>query len=129
MTWVICQLHLNELPFRHFYYGVDGKPTGPSSFRGPIGGAICDAVHRLPVVNFKKFSSRVRTVPQSVLDGFTRDQKYLYEISIAVQSGFLCEKLKTRNPGTVVQSRWLTTANNILRLYVSDEKPTPELKR
>ena len=33
-----------------------------------------------------------------------------------------------RNPGCLNHSRWLTTANRILRLYVSDKEPSDNLK-
>ena len=36
--------------------------------------------------------------------------------------------LAMRNPGCLNHSRWLTTANRILRLYVSDKKPSENLK-
>ena len=37
MQWLVCQLHLNELPFKHVFELVDGKTSGPGSFKGEIG--------------------------------------------------------------------------------------------
>ena len=35
--WVICLLHLNELPLRKRFTTLDGIPTGRCSFNGAIG--------------------------------------------------------------------------------------------
>ena len=35
--WVICLLHLNELPLRHVFQNLHGVTSGPDSFSGPIG--------------------------------------------------------------------------------------------
>ena len=37
LQWVICLLHLNELPLRHVFQNLDGVTSGPDSFSGPIG--------------------------------------------------------------------------------------------
>ncbi|GBO12141.1 hypothetical protein AVEN_204982-1 [Araneus ventricosus] len=38
------------------------------------------------------------------------------------------EDLAARDPGPLSHSRWLPTANRTLRLYLSEESPTPELQ-
>ena len=38
LQWVICLLHLNELPLRHVFQKLDGVISEPDSFSGPIGG-------------------------------------------------------------------------------------------
>ena len=38
LQWVVCLLHLNELPLRHVFQNLDGITSGPDSFSGPIGG-------------------------------------------------------------------------------------------
>ena len=35
--WMICVLHLNELPFRYIFEAIDGRTTGPKCFEGDIG--------------------------------------------------------------------------------------------
>lgn len=40
LQWLICLLHLNELPFRHLFQTLDGETTGPKSFSGPIGSQL-----------------------------------------------------------------------------------------
>ncbi|KAI9552227.1 hypothetical protein GHT06_022581 [Daphnia sinensis] len=107
----ICQLHLNELPFRHIFKELDGKTTGPSSYFGCI------------------VRGRVKQIPDAVTNQFTGDQKYLYDICLAVQTGIIPTGLELRSPGKLSEARWLTKANRILRLYISTEKPTDKLNR
>ena len=52
------------------------------------------------------------------------DQKYLLDIYRAVLGGSCSSSLAARNPGKMVHSRWLTTANRLLRLYVSTNEPS-----
>lgn len=35
LQWLICLLHFNELPLRHFTEEIDGKYSGPRDFAGP----------------------------------------------------------------------------------------------
>ena len=55
------------------------------------------------------------------------DQKYLHEICTAVIKGQCPQDLFLRNPGAINHSRWLTTGNRILRLFVGSEEPSHEL--
>lgn len=34
LQWIICMLHLNELPLRHLFNKLDGKTSGPGSYNG-----------------------------------------------------------------------------------------------
>src|SRR6218665_2639965 len=56
------------------------------------------------------------------------DQQYLYEMCQAISAGTCSPDLAARRPGPVVHSRWLTTANRILRLYVGSDDPSDYLK-
>ena len=53
------------------------------------------------------------------------DQKYLYEIVKAVETGHVFEQLANLYPGKMAHSGWLTTANRIMRLLFIrvNEKP------
>ena len=53
LQWVICFLHLNELPLRHVFQNLDGVTSGPDFFSGPIGRQLNDAVSEWKVVKFK----------------------------------------------------------------------------
>ena len=37
MQWLVCLLHVNELPLRHLFLHIDGTTAGPKSFLRPIG--------------------------------------------------------------------------------------------
>src|SRR6218665_2060583 len=56
------------------------------------------------------------------------DQRYLMEICNSISIGECGVDLALRNPGCLNHSRWLTTANRILLLYVSDKKPSENRK-
>ncbi|GBL90223.1 hypothetical protein AVEN_130338-1 [Araneus ventricosus] len=47
---------------------------------------------------------------------------------MAIKSGNCKEDWAARDPGPLSHSRWLTTANRTLRLYISEESPTPEVQ-
>ena len=67
-------------------------------------------------------------VSEDTKRNLSTDQKYLYDIVRAVETGHVSEKLANLRPGKMVHSRWLTTANRIIRLYVSVEDPSETLK-
>ncbi|GBO01137.1 hypothetical protein AVEN_242058-1 [Araneus ventricosus] len=48
IQWIICLLHINELPLRHLF---EVKPSGPSSFTGDIGQNL-KACEKLSLVVF-----------------------------------------------------------------------------
>lgn len=68
------------------------------------------------------------TCPASVVNDLSDDQKYLYNIVHAIQSGSLNDTLQSRKPGPIFMARWLTLASRILRLYVTFEKPSRKLR-
>ena len=130
LQWAICQLHLNELPFRHLFVFLDGATTGPNSYKGPIGLAINNDLRQRPIVKFKEMKGRIHKLPQEVVQNFTGDQRYFYDMCLAIRKGFpLNEALANRSPGKLCESRWLTKANRIMRLYVSTLNPSDSLRR
>jgi hypothetical protein len=124
MHWFICQLHSNELPLRHLVTHLDGETTGPSDFSGPIGKQLKEC-EKLPVVSFEKIETEIPSVDNK--SDLSTDQKYLYEILTAVSEGVCSADLANKYPGHMSHSRWLTTANRILRLYVSTKTPNDNL--
>lgn len=85
-----------------------------------------------------------------ILKKLSTDQQYLYDICQAVSTGSCSQSLANRYPGMDVlfmliygniietiflkfnmgnlsHSRWLTTANSVLRLYVSTAEPSETL--
>src|SRR6218665_3265107 len=53
---------------------------------------------------------------------------YLYEMCQAISAGTCSPDPAAQRPGPIVHSRWLTTANRILRLYVGSDDPSDNLK-
>ena len=123
LQWFICQLHANESPLRHLMQQMDGKTTGPQGFSGDIGKKLHDC-EKLPIKGFSKISTEMCLLDQKIVNDLSTDQKYLYDICIAVGRGNVPESLAARKPGKMSHSRWLTTASRILRLYVSTSEPS-----
>lgn len=126
LQWIICLLHLNELPLRHLFAKLDGNTTGPNTYSGAIGKLLDDCEKRSVVV-FEKIEGMLPNI--SNVKDLSSDQRYLYDITSAVISGECSPDLSNRSPGKMSHARWLTKANRILRLYVSTEIPTNELKQ
>lgn len=57
------------------------------------------------------------------------DQMYLLQICQAVKSGVCPAELARKSPGNISHARWLTTANRILRLYITESKPSKNLTK
>ena len=54
LQWMICMLHLNELPFsRHLFEEIDRPTTGPKSFTGEIGKELNSDLRQLPISKFQ----------------------------------------------------------------------------
>ncbi|GBM51385.1 hypothetical protein AVEN_168771-1 [Araneus ventricosus] len=120
----VCLLHFNELPFRHLFINLDGETTVSKSVSGPIGTQL-SKYEKLPVVNFKSNECEISEIERKIL---SKDQQYLLDISYAVKSGSSPEDLFVSEPGPLSHSRWLTTANRVLRLYLSIKNTTDEHK-
>ena len=105
------------------FQSLDGATAGPHGFAGTLGKALnkCD---ELPVVEYRQVETDLPHVDPRDL---STDQRYLYEIAQAVSSGDCLRDLSLRNPGALNHSRWLTTANRLLRLYVECENPSDPL--
>ncbi|KAK3909792.1 Glycine--tRNA ligase beta subunit [Frankliniella fusca] len=124
LQWIVCLLHFNELPFRHLLIHIDGPTSGPNKFSGPIGQLLPNC-ETLDVVKFKAVECNL---PEMDLTDFSSDQKYLFQIADAIRSGTCSPELASRKPGPINMARWLTTANRIVRLYISTKKPTKKLQ-
>ncbi|GBM30459.1 hypothetical protein AVEN_153317-1, partial [Araneus ventricosus] len=48
----------------------------------------------------------------------SKDQQYLLDIVRAIQTEQRAPDLAVRDPGSLSHSRWLTSANRILRLFI-----------
>lgn len=124
LHWFICQLHANELPLRHLIQHLDGGTSGPKAFSGPIGKSLANC-ENLPVVRFVLISSEF---PEIDTKDLSTDQRYLWDICQAVKNGNCSSDLSLKHPGKLSHARWLTTANRILRLYISFQVPSNQLQ-
>ena len=125
LQWVICMLHFNALPFRHLFACLDGATAGPQSFSGSIGKSLSD-YHKLPVRDFERIDCFIP--PTNRRDDLSKDQKYLLDISQAIKTGVCSPDLVVAHPGPLCHFRWLTAANNTLRVYILTPNPSSELK-
>jgi hypothetical protein len=123
IQWIICLLHFNELPLRHLFEYIDGKSSGPTSYTGDIGRNLKEC-EKLPLVAFNRIECDLPDIDPTTLSS---DQKYLLDICTAISSGVCSSDLAKRQPGTLNLVRWLTTANRILRFYISTSDPSNEL--
>ena len=121
-----CQLHANELPLRHLIENLLGKSSGPTGFTGQFGKDLANCEH-MPIVDYNFIVTESVEIDEEVRQSLSTDQKYMYDIYEAVRTGICSESLARREPGRLNHARWLTTANRILRLYVSTEKPSEAL--
>lgn len=128
VQWVICMLHTNELPLRHYFSLLDGNTTGPNSFKGPIGQIIIypELLRSLPVVDFEKIPSP--ELPELDAAALSKDQQYLYLMCKAVSTGNKQSQIFVRKPARVHHARFMNLGSNCLRLYVSKEAPSEQLK-
>lgn len=135
LQWLICMLHFNELPLRKLFSVVDGKTTGPSSHEGPITKLLSFDPQTKPIINFQPIPGSVVDVPETVTKDLSSDQLYLLKICLLIQQGVQnadhnnMRYLKTAQPGALSHARWLTKANRLLRLYVSTESASDDLRR
>lgn len=61
------------------------------------------------------------------LTDLSTDQQYLLDMCHAISTGNVQDNLASRAPGNLSHARWLTTANRILRLYITEVKPSMNL--
>ena len=116
--------HFNELPLRHLFAHLDGTTAGPNAFTGTLGKALLSC-QSLDVVSFQTIDGDLPEMTD--FESLSKDQRYLYEMCLAVKCGSISESLSSREPGKMVHSRWLTTANRLLHLYVSTSQPSQSL--
>ena len=75
-----------------------------------------------------KFEAINYEFPKVIIQNLSNNHSYLYEMCCSVSNGNCSEGLTRQNPGKMPHSRWLTTANRILRLNISTKKPEQSLQ-
>ena len=122
--WVICMIHLNELPLRHLIEKLDGKTCSADKFKGEIG-KLLPKVDQFKInYNFKALpeGEDMIDLPEDVVKSLSTDQQNCYLLVKAIKSGNLPKDLANKKCGPINHSRWLTTAQAILMLWVRDHK-------
>ena len=135
---IICLFHLNELPLKALMRTFVGKSLSSKSYEGPLGRAILrDDLSTLPVADYKPISwdnedetPFPRFDDEFLQQSLRSDQLLLYHLCLGAKMGSLKDgsdrsrrilSLEIPEPN---QSRWLTTAARIIRLYLSTSDPT-----
>ena len=124
MQGIVCLIHFNELPFRSIFEFINGPTSGPHTYTGPIGSKF-PGCEKLSIVKYKTMDC---DIPKLVSSDLSKDQRYLLEISKAIRSGTCPDELRLRNPGRIHKACWLTTANRILRLFISTKTPCAKMR-
>jgi len=141
MQWLVCQLHGNELPLCHLMQHLYGLTHGLRAFSGPID-KVLSKCEQLPVTTFENIEVAFANCEFAnyanceivncelclIVNELSTDQQYVWEITNVVSNGYCPQALPKREPGALNHSRWLTTANRLLRFYVSTEDPSEGLK-
>lgn len=129
LHWIICMLHLMDLILKAVVSLYYGDTIGPGVYFGKINEEL-HGCHTLPIVEFATVS--LKNMPACCTQSFDQsrlnyDQKYLYELSQAVDTGNVTGHLADRKPGELSEPRWTTLASRMLRLYISSENPSLKL--
>ena len=80
VKWLLCMLHINELPLKHLVLHLNSTTSGPTAFSGNIGKVLAKC-HKLAIV---KFDARQNNLPNALHEVMTnnisKDQQYLYNM-------------------------------------------------
>ncbi|GBM66146.1 hypothetical protein AVEN_68276-1 [Araneus ventricosus] len=117
---IMCLPHFNEFPLLHLF---ERKSTGPSSYTGDFGRNL-KGCEMLPLVAFNNIERELPDIDPTKL---SCDQKYLFDYCTAISSGVGSSDIATNQPDKLNLALCLTTANGILRLYISTSNPLNEL--
>ena len=97
LQWIICLLHFNELPLRALFVALDGVTDRPKSFSGPLGKQLEDCEKKTVII----FQAIECILPDVNKKDLSVDQKYLLNISKAINSGKCTFDLSLDQPGTL----------------------------
>ena len=109
LQWIVCLLHLNELPLRHIFQQLNGSTKGPDSFSGMIGKQLNGRVSSWTVANFQPIpNDQFPILPDEAIKSFSSDQYYALLTCQGVMKGIVDTDLKYLEVGGLCHSRWLT---------------------
>ena len=133
VQWIICGFHNIELVLRKVFTTIDGETHSGEVYTGPIGKIISGSknrglglVERHMIVDFTPIKGEVRQLHPSYLQN--ADVRNLHTVMLLVQSGpSQIDDHFSITTGPVNQARWVTTATNIMCLYMITEDPWDDL--
>ena len=118
----LCSLHINELPLRHLMTALDGPTTSDKGWSGPIGKLLSNVntISRLREFEPIKELEPMVQLSEKVVKGLSTDSQLAYRLTQTIVEGKMDVDLINRRVGNLSHTRWLTTAEAILLLYMSD---------
>ena len=122
---------MNELPLRHLIESLDGKTTSKDGFSGPIGKMLSRVNTMSQKSSFEAITGTEELIelPEKVVKDMSTDSSLCYQLLVALRTGELRSELATRICGNIVHSRWLTTGQSLIMLYMSNHDFTGETLR
>ena len=109
------------------FCNTDGVTSGPGSFKGPIGSALCNQdLDNWPFVDFNKINCPLPEMPIEIMNDLSKDQRQLLAYTRLICKGENSPVLQWRL-GPLCHSRWLTLAVRTLALYCKTLEPSEKL--
>ena len=128
LTRAICLTHQAELPYRALFKTLDGQTKGPNTWSGVIGRRLSGPVHTLPVVEFAPVPcADFPVLTADVEASLSKDFQLLFQCARCVTTGECDPSVARRVHAKVNMARWFTAQSRLLRLYMAEPQPSPEL--
>lgn len=118
-------LHNNELPLKKFFAYLDGRTTGPQSYIGELGSEVMQNLELLPIIEFELIEADLIIITKKKL---SKDQQYLLDAVNSIITGDVPSNFPNRTVGKLHNARFLNLASRLLRLYMSQDNPSENLK-
>ena len=109
LQWIVCMLHLNELPLWRIFQQLGVSAKEPDSFSGMIGKQLNERVLSWTVDNFQPIlNDQFPILPDEAIENLSSDQYYALLMCQGVMKGIVDTDLKYLEVGGLCYSRWLT---------------------
>ena len=111
-----------------------GHSTSPGTFKDGVGKDIKVEVHKLPVKDFKVLPNAslfliIDQISSEAFRKFSNDHQIFISLVRIILTGKVEQRWIAIKIGPVVQSRFTTTQDRCLQLWISQDSPTFELCR
>ena len=119
---------MNELPLKNVMAKFGVQTKGPNLHGGEIGQSLpkAETLNIYPDFPLIRIDDGFAANLVAATD-LTSDQKYLRDILLVISTGNIPDNFAKKSPGKIGYARWLTTANRILRVYISNRNPSDNL--